>query len=46
VLGHHPADVAAVQKAVRNDTVVPPAMIAALRTGNWSVLTETVAAVG
>ena len=38
VLGHHPADLAAAQKAVRNGTTVDAAAMASLRRGDWSVL--------
>jgi nitrite reductase (NADH) large subunit len=40
VLGHHPADLAAAQKAVRNAVVVSAAAQTALRHGDWSVLAE------
>jgi nitrite reductase (NADH) large subunit len=40
VLGHHPADLAAAQKAVRNGIMVSPSARAALRHGDWSVLAE------
>jgi NADPH-dependent 2,4-dienoyl-CoA reductase/sulfur reductase-like enzyme/ferredoxin len=38
VLGHHPSDLAAAQKAVRNRITVGPAERAELRAGNWSAL--------
>ncbi|MCM6777720.1 FAD-dependent oxidoreductase [Nocardia sp. CDC159] len=38
VLGHHPAEVAAVQQAVRDRVPVPEAARSALRAGDWSVL--------
>jgi nitrite reductase (NADH) large subunit len=38
VLGHHPSDVAAAQKAIRNRITVDAAQRAALRAGDWSVL--------
>lgn len=38
VLGHHPADLAAAQKAVRERAAVGPFSLAVLRSGNWSVL--------
>ncbi len=38
VLGHHPADLAAAQKAVRDRIGVGDAAKAALRSGDWSVL--------
>ena len=38
VLGHHPADLAAAQKAVRERVAVGPVSMEALRSGNWSVL--------
>ena len=40
VLGHHPSDVAAAQKAVRNRITVDAAQRAALRSGDWSVLAD------
>ena len=40
VLGHHPSDVAAAQKAVRNRIIVDAAQRAALRSGDWSVLAD------
>jgi hypothetical protein len=40
VLGHHPSDLAAAQKAVRNRIAVGPAERTELRAGNWSVLSE------
>ena len=44
VLGHHPADLAAAQKAVRKGvTVAGDAARAALRDGNWRVLNEDAA---
>jgi nitrite reductase (NADH) large subunit len=45
VLGHHPSDVTAVQKAVRNRAPVSPDAYPALRSGDWSVLTESPASV-
>jgi nitrite reductase (NADH) large subunit len=45
VLGHHPTDVTAAQKAVRNRAHVSPNMYAALRSGDWSVLAESAAPV-
>ncbi|MFG1793136.1 FAD-dependent oxidoreductase [Nocardia sp. NPDC049149] len=41
VLGHHPADLAVAQQAVRNHIVVPLAARAALHAGDWSVLQFT-----
>jgi NAD(P)H-nitrite reductase large subunit/ferredoxin len=38
VLGHHPSDLAAAQKAVRNGVAVDPYTMASLRRGDWSVL--------
>ena len=38
VLGHHPADLAVAQKAVRDRIAVGAAAKAALRSGDWSVL--------
>jgi nitrite reductase (NADH) large subunit len=38
VLGHHPGDVAAAQKAVRDRILIGPTARAALRSGDWSVL--------
>lgn len=38
VLGHHPADHAAAQKAVREGVAVGPVSMAMLRSGNWAVL--------
>ena len=38
VLGHHPADLAAAQSAVRDQVAVGPVSMAMLRSGNWSVL--------
>ena len=38
VLGHHPADLAAAQKAVRDHVAVGPVSMQVLRSGNWSVL--------
>lgn len=38
VLGHHPADVTAAQKAVKGRVQVSPSALNALRAGNWSVL--------
>lgn len=40
VLGHHPADVTAAQKAVRNRAKVSLNMLQALRSGDWSALAE------
>ena len=40
VLGHHPSDLAAAQKAVVNRITVDAAQRAALRSGDWSVLTD------
>jgi NAD(P)H-nitrite reductase large subunit len=40
VLGHHPSDLAAAQKAVRNRIAVGAAERAELRAGNWSVLAD------
>ncbi|WP_067828920.1 FAD-dependent oxidoreductase [Nocardia inohanensis] len=39
VLGHHPADVAAAQQAVRTRRRISPWSLAALHAGDWSVLT-------
>ena len=38
VLGHHPADLAAAQKVVRDNAAVGPMSMGVLRSGNWSVL--------
>jgi nitrite reductase (NADH) large subunit len=38
VLGHHPSDLAAAQKAVRNRVTVDVFAMASLRRGDWSVL--------
>ncbi len=38
VLGHHPRDLAAAQKAVRNSVMVNAEAMASLRGGDWSVL--------
>jgi NADPH-dependent 2,4-dienoyl-CoA reductase/sulfur reductase-like enzyme/ferredoxin len=38
VLGHHPVDLAAAQKVVRERAAVGPFSLAVLRSGNWSVL--------
>jgi nitrite reductase (NADH) large subunit len=38
VLGHHPSDLAAAQKAVRNRVPVGAAVQSALRSGDWRVL--------
>jgi nitrite reductase (NADH) large subunit len=38
VLGHHPSDLAAAQKAVRNGVAVDAAAMASVRRGDWSVL--------
>jgi nitrite reductase (NADH) large subunit len=40
VLGHHPSDVAAAQKAVRNHKTLGAAERAELRSRNWSVLAD------
>jgi NADPH-dependent 2,4-dienoyl-CoA reductase/sulfur reductase-like enzyme/ferredoxin len=40
VLGHHPADLAAVQAAVRDGVAIPPSAVPALRRGDWAVLGE------
>src|SRR4029077_2240797 len=40
VLGHHPADLAAAQKAVRERAAVGPVSLAMLRSGNWGVLSN------
>ena len=40
VLGHHPSDVAAVQKAVRSHKTLGAAERAELRSRNWSVLAD------
>ncbi len=40
VLGHHPADLAAAQTAVREGAAVGPVSMAVLRSGNWSVLSQ------
>jgi NADPH-dependent 2,4-dienoyl-CoA reductase/sulfur reductase-like enzyme/ferredoxin len=40
VLGHHPADLAAAQTAVREHAAVGPMSMAVLRSGNWNVLTQ------
>lgn len=40
VLGHHPADLAAAQKAVREQRRVGPAALGVLRTGNWDILSD------
>lgn len=39
ILGHHPADVTAAQKAVRNSAPVDAAAQARLRSGDWTALT-------
>jgi nitrite reductase (NADH) large subunit len=44
VLGHHPTDVTAAQKAVRNRARVSPSAWRALRSGDWNVLGELAAA--
>jgi nitrite reductase (NADH) large subunit len=44
VLGHHPTDITAVQKAVRNRARVSPDAWRALRSGDWNVLGELAAA--
>lgn len=46
VLGHHPADVAAAQKAVHAGQVLNPHMLGALRSGDWSALAATAAHTG
>ena len=38
VLGHHPADLTAAQKAVREKRTVGPVALAVLRTGDWGIL--------
>ena len=40
VLGHHPADLAAAQKAVREQRRVGPVAMGVLRTGNWDILSD------
>jgi nitrite reductase (NADH) large subunit len=40
ILGHHPNDLAAAQKAVRNRITVSVAARTALRSGDWSVLAD------
>jgi NAD(P)H-nitrite reductase large subunit/ferredoxin len=40
ILGHHPADLAAAQTAVRQQVPVPAAAVPTLRRGDWSVLGE------
>ncbi len=40
VLGHHPADLTAAQKAVRDNAAVGPVSLGVLRSGNWSVLSD------
>ena len=40
VLGHHPADLAAAQKAVRERAAVGPVSLAMLRSGSWGVLSN------
>ena len=40
VLGHHPADLAAAQKAVRENAAVGPVSLGVLRSGNWNVLSD------
>jgi len=40
VLGHHPSDIAAVQKAVRSHKTLGAAERAELRSRNWSVLAD------
>lgn len=40
ILGHHPADLAAAQKAVREQRPIGPAALAALRMGNWGILAD------
>lgn len=40
VLGHHPADLAAVQKAVREQRRVGPVALGVLRTGDWAILSD------
>jgi NADPH-dependent 2,4-dienoyl-CoA reductase/sulfur reductase-like enzyme/ferredoxin len=43
ILGHHPTEVAAVQKAFRNGITLGAAAQRALRAGDWSVLSDVVA---
>lgn len=43
VLGHHPSDLAAARKAVRNRITVDAAQRAALWSGDWSVLADPAA---
>lgn len=43
ILGHHPEDLASVQKAVRNRITLGAAAQRALRAGDWSVLSDAVA---
>lgn len=38
ILGHHPADLAVVQRAVRGRLLVPSSALNALRAGDWSAL--------
>lgn len=45
VLGHHPGDVAAAQKAFRSGAPVSPHALTALRSGNWSALADAAAPV-
>jgi NAD(P)H-nitrite reductase large subunit len=45
ILGHHPEDLAAAQKAVRNEITLGAAAQKALRSGDWSALREVVATV-
>jgi NAD(P)H-nitrite reductase large subunit len=40
VLGHHPRDLAAAQKAVREGVAVGPVSMSVLRSGNWAVLAD------
>jgi NADPH-dependent 2,4-dienoyl-CoA reductase/sulfur reductase-like enzyme/ferredoxin len=40
VLGHHPADLAAAQKAVKEQRRVGPVALRTLRTGNWEILSD------
>jgi NAD(P)H-nitrite reductase large subunit len=42
LLGHHPGDLTAVQKAVRNRVAIDAGQRAALRAGDWSVLADAV----
>ncbi|MUL67828.1 hypothetical protein BOO86_25375 [Mycobacterium sp. CBMA 234] len=40
VLGHHPADLSAAQKAVRDKRPVGPVALGVLRNGNWDILSD------